>query len=221
MKDTEACVGIFGCVVQATIQNLSFKGNINECKNATYLGSIVGYASRTQIVNCHNTAPISGAGAVGGIASYNGHGAIIACSNSGTVTGNSIGGIVAGAGGSDIIGCINTANVMGSSSAGGIGGSCDGIIACWSAASTITSTDDKGGIAGFANKTKYCYWKAIDGISSAISGTSTGNVENCEAFSGDAPSTAQIKAMNDAWQTADADREYQFNATTGMIEKKP
>ena len=221
MKDTEACVGIFGCVIQATIQNLSFKGNINECKNATYLGSIVGYASRTQIVNCHNTAPISGAGAVGGIASYNGHGAIIACSNSGTVTGNSIGGIVAGAGGSDIIGCINTANVMGSSSAGGIGGSCDGIIACWSAASTITSTDDKGGIAGFANKTKYCYWKAIDGISSAISGTSTGNVENCEAFSGDAPSTAQIKAMNDAWQTADADREYQFNATTGMIEKKP
>lgn len=221
MKDTEACAGIFGCVVQATIRNLSFKGNINECKNATYLGSIVGYASEAQIVNCHNTAPISGAGAVGGIASYNGHGAIIACSNSGTVTGNSVGGIVGGAGGSDIIGCINTANVMGSSDTGGIANQGDKVIACWSAASTITSTDNKGGIAGFANKTKYCYWKAIDGISSAIGGAAAENAENCETFSGDTPSADQIKAMNDAWQAADANREYQFNATTGMIEKKP
>ena len=222
MKDTEACAGIFGCVVQATIRNLSFKGNINECKNAAFLGSIIGYAESAQIVNCHNTALLIGAESVGGIASCNGHGAIIACSNSGTVTGNSVGGIVDS--GSDIIGCINTANVMGSSYTGGIADRGDKVIACWSAASTITSTDDKankGGIAAIANKTKYCYWKAIDGISSAIGGAAAGNAENSETFSSDAPSTDQIKAMNDAWQAADATREYQFNATTGMIEKKP
>ena len=173
-------------------------------------------------MNCHNSAPLIGAESVGGIASCNGHGAIIACSNSGTVTGNSVGGIVDS--GYDIIGCINTANVMGNSYTGGIGGDCNGIIACWSAASTITSTDDKankGGIAAIANKTKYCYWKAIDGISSALGSGAAGNAENCETFSGDTPSTDQIKAMNDAWQAADANREYQFNATTGMIEKKP
>ena len=224
MKDTEACAGIFGCVVQATIRNLSFKGNINECKNAAYLGSIIGYAESAQIVNCHNTAPLIGAGSVGGIASSNGHGTIIACSNSGAVTGNRTGGIVDSASGSDIIGCFNTANVMSDSFIGGIADRSDKVIACWSAASTITSTDNKankGGIAAIANKTKYCYWKAIDGISSAIGGAAAGNAENCETFSGDTPSTDQIKAMNDAWQAADANREYQFNATTGMIEKKP
>ena len=34
------------------------------------------------------------------------------------------------------------------------------------------------------------------------------------------PAPHQIKAMNDAWQAADTTREYQFNATTGMIEQK-
>ena len=228
MEATKIFVGIFGSAMGATIQNLSFKGNINECE-APSLGSIIGYAIETQIVNCHNTAALINAGqSVGGIAGRNMRGTIIACSNSGAVTNinkYNAGGIV-GNGPNIIIGCFNTASIVGNwQVGGGIVGTCKEITACWSAANTITSTDDqanKGGIVASPEKAKYCYWKAIDGISSAIGdAAAAGNAENCEAFSGDTPSTDQIKAMNDAWQAADANREYQFNATTGMIEKKP
>ena len=227
MEATKIFVGIFGSAMGATIQNLSFKGNINECE-APSLGSIIGYAIETQIVNCHNTAALINAGqSVGGIAGRNVRGTIIACSNSGAVTNinkYNAGGIV-GNGPNIIIGCFNTASIVGNwQVGGGIVGTCKEITACWSAANTITSTDDqanKGGIVASPEKAKYCYWKAIDGISSAIGDAAAGNAENCETFSGDTPSADQIKAMNDAWQAADANREYQFNATTGMIEKKP
>ena len=222
MEATKIFVGIFGFGKGATIQNLSFKGNINECK-APSLGSIIGYVIDTQIVNCHNTAALINKGQyVGGIVGFGG-GTIIACSNSGAITNNETNSFTGGIAGTNdriIIGCFNTASIVGNNQVGGIVGSCREITTCWSAANTITATGDranKGGIAASPQKAKYCYWKAIDGIS----GTSTGNVENCEAFSGDTPSADQIKAMNDAWQAADADREYQFNATTGMIEKKP
>ena len=174
-------------------------------------------------MNCHNTAALINKGQyVGGIVGFGG-GTIIACSNSGAITNNETNSFTGGIAGTNdriIIGCFNTASIVGNNQVGGIVGSCREITTCWSAANTITATGDranKGGIAASPQKAKYCYWKAIDGIS----GTSTGNVENCEAFSGDTPSADQIKAMNDAWQAADADREYQFNATTGMIEKKP
>ena len=225
MDATRIFLGIFGFGIEATIQNLSFKGNINECESGS-LGSIIGYAEDTKIVNCHNTATLINADQyVGGIAGYS-SGTIIACSNSGAITNyNTISNTGGIAGRTNIIiGCFNTASIVGNDQVGGIVGICKEITACWSAANTITSTDDKankGGIVGSPEKAKYCYWKAIDGISSAIGGTSTGNAENCEAFSGDTPSADQIKAMNDAWQVADANREYQFNATTGMIEKKP
>ena len=182
----------------------------------------MGYAQDTKIVNCHNTAAQTGVNNVGGIIGGNVSGTIIACSNSGLITGKSVGGIAGYANRSNIIGCFNTANAMGIDSfAGAIAGICNKVTACWSAASAITSTDSrKGGIVGwvFSDKAEYCYWKTTAGISSAAG---SGNSENCAAFSGDAPSAVQIKAMNDAWQAADATREYQFNATTGMIEKKP
>ena len=225
MEATKIYVGIFGFGMGATIQNLSFKGNINECK-APSLGSIIGYAVDTKIVNCHNTAALINAGQnAGGIAGLC-SGTIIACSNSGAVTNKYITGGIVAHGPNIIIGCFNTASIVSNwQVVGGIVGMCKEITACWSAANTITSTDDqanKGGIATSPEKAKYCYWKAIDGISSAIGdAAAAGNAENCEAFSGDTPSTDQIKAMNDAWQAADANREYQFNATTGMIEKKP
>ena len=224
IKDTEQYAGIFGYGNEATIQNLSFKGSISEHRvNKSRLGSIIGQAQKCRIVNCHNTAALTGSGSVGGIAGYGTETTIIACSNSGVITGDAAGGIVSSSSGNSnlIIGCFNTADIRGVSSVtGGIAG-IGSITACWSAASTITSTDSrKGGITGWAypNNTEYCYWKTIAEINKAVG---MGNSENCETFSGDTPSTDQIKAMNDAWQAADANREYQFNATTGMIEKKP
>ena len=224
IKDTELYAGIFGDGRGVTIQNLSFKGSISEHKNADgRFGSIIGQAAQSRIVNCHNTAALTG-NYVGGIVGCSLNGTtIIACSNSGAITGSQAVGGITGGEAVDIIGCFNTANIIGTgtnTAAGGITG-IGSVTACWSTSNTITSTSSrKGGIVGWAypKKVEYCYWKTIAGINQAVG---MGTAENCEAFSGDAPSTAQIKAMNDAWQAADANREYQFNATTGMIEKKP
>lgn len=222
IKDTEQYAGIFGYGNGATIQNLSFKGSISEyTANEGRLGSIIGQASqKSRIVNCHNTAALVGY-YVGGITGASSGSTITACSNSGTISGKGVGGIIGDGNGSSTIGCLNTADIKGlDASTGGIVG-VGSVTACWSTANTITSTDSrKGGIVGWAypNKAEYCYWKTTAGISKAAG---MGNSENCAAFSGDTPSTDQIKAMNDAWQAADANREYQFNATTGMIEKKP
>ena len=222
IKDTEQYAGIFGNGRGITIQNLSFKGSISEHKNADgRLGSIIGQATQSRIVNCHNTASLVGY-YVGGIVGCGiDETTIIACSNSGVITGSQAAGGITGGEGVNIIGCFNAANIIGTKTvAGGIAG-VGSITACWSAANTITSTESrKGGITGWAypNKTEYCYWKTIAGINKVVG---VGNSENCAAFGGDTPSTDQIKAMNDAWQAADTTREYQFNATTGMIEKKP
>ncbi len=221
IKDTERNAGIFGAGRGVTIQNLSFKGSISEHKNADgRLGSIIGQATQSRIVNCHNTASLVGY-YVGGITGASSGSTITACSNSGTISGKGVGGIISDGNGSSTIGCLNTADIKGlDASAGGIIG-VGSVTACWSTANTITSTSNrKGGIVGWAypDKTEYCYWKTIAGINKAAG---SGTAENCAAFSGDTPSEVQIKAMNDAWQAADATREYQFNATTGMIEKKP
>ena len=225
IKDTQEYAGIFGFGINATIQNLSFKGSISEHKNTNgNLGAIVGYATDTQIVNCHNTAALNGANNVGGITGGNVDGAIIACSNSGALTGLFTGGIIGYSSRSKTIGCFNIANATTSNSAGGIVGygttnSATITTACWSI-STISGTGNyKGGIIGQNNgKLEYCYWKTTAGISKAAG---RGTAENCATFSDDTPNADQIKAMNDAWQADDANREYQFNATTGMIEKKP
>ncbi len=225
IKDTEQYAGIFGYGSGVTIQNLSFKGSIiSEYKNSSgRFGSIIGQTQQGKIINCHNTAALTGTATTGGIVGYSTRGTIIiACSNSGVITGSEVIGGITGDGEADITGCFNTANIIGvnNPSAGGIAGLCGKAIACWSAAGTISTNNDKGGIVGWIdpNKAEYCYWKTVVGISSAVG---RGKSENCAAFSSNTPSAVQIKAMNDAWQAADATREYQFNATTGMIEKKP
>ena len=223
LTTTQQFAGIFGYGNGVTIQNLSFKGSIENDHASGRFGSIIGQMQEGKIMNCHNTAALTGS-TVGGVVGYSTSGAtIIACSNSGVITGNSAIGGITGDGGADIIGCFNTANIIGltNPASGGIAGLCGKAIACWSAAGTINSTNSRtGGIVGWvtSNKAEYCYWKTTAGISKAAG---SGTAENCAEFSGDTPNADQIKAMNDAWQAADANREYQFNATTGMIEEKP
>ena len=221
ISETETYAGLFGYAMgDVTIKNLSFKGNIiSESKNTTTrLGNIIGQIDEGKIINCHNTGALNGSGPTGGIAGLS-NGTIIACSNSGAITGNDSTGGIVGDGEANMIGCFNSGNIITTSSTGGIAGLCGKAIACWSTASIITSTSSrKGGIVGWVdpNKAEYCYWKTVAGISNAAG---MGTAENCAAFSGNTPSTAQIRAMNDAWQAADANRDYEFNSTTGMIEE--
>lgn len=210
--------GLFGIGNDATIQNLRFEGSISEHQYlGGVLGSIIGTAlgSNSKIVNCHNTAILKGNN-VGGIAG-SAYGTITACSNKGAITASlCTGGITGNSSSANVIGCYNTGDIT--SRQGIIFGSITGMsmstTACWNA-----SIISKGGlgITGrvFNGGVQYCYWKKVDGISYATQGTSS----NCDIFNEKTPTSDQISSMNTAWQTADANREYQFNATTGEIEK--
>lgn len=96
--DTAKNAGLFGKVTDATIANVYLQtGLIVGRQN---LGSIVGYANNTQVINCYNTARINGldfaAENVGGIVGYaiNG-GKIEGCYNLGIVGGAAyIGGVL-------------------------------------------------------------------------------------------------------------------------------
>lgn len=223
--------GIFGCTNNAEIKNVRFEGTMDTSKATSlqFLGGIAGNIDYTTITNCSNTADLSSDGKMGGIVGTSQESKVMVCVNSGTITSTSIkienlaGGIVGGGNGS-IIGCINKGLNISS-----INGATGGItsrgtpIACWSIATTITTTNFyKGAIVGkvllsAGGVAKSCYWKEISGVLGYAEGSAT----DLEHFgSADKPTAEQIADMNKAWAEADANREYQFNATTGEIEKK-
>lgn len=226
--------GIFGQISgESEIRNLNFAG-IHDTSAATslyYEGGIVGYIdTNSSVINCSNTASLdSSAGNLGGIAGWV-NGSAIACLNTGNINSTDTGGSNPGVGGisglgyigSKVWGCINKGMSITSVSRdiGGISGVGDPV-ACWSNATTISSSGEntrKGGILGgrYDGTANTCYWREISGIG----GSGYATITNGASFAGDKPTTEQIKAMNDAWQAAQPNREYQLNATTGEIEKK-
>ena len=222
--------GIFGYGYGAEIKNLHFAGSIDLTASTSVsdCAAIIGDIRIGTISHCSNTADITSAGYAAGIASSVTNSKIIACTNSGsmTATGSSrkSGGIAAVVyPGNTIIGNINKGNnFTAPDNAGGIAGYADGTtIACWSLATSVTGANSStaGSIAGMIIGTVTdCYWKEVADLKGAGYGTITNTKNN--TFTGDKPSTEQIAAMNAAWQTADPNREYQFNATTGEIEQK-
>lgn len=226
--------GIFGHISgESEIRNLNFTG-IHDTSAATslfYEGGIVGYIdTNSSVINCSNAANLnSSAENLGGIAGWI-NGSAIACINTGNINSMGTGGSNPGIGGingigyigSKVWGCINKAMSITSISRriGGISGAGDPV-ACWSNATTISSSEEntrKGGILGgrYDGTANTCYWREISGIE----GSGYATITNGASFTGDKPTIEQIKAMNDAWQVAQPNREYQLNATTGEIEKK-
>lgn len=143
-----AYTGLFG-VSSGTIKNLSIADSTISGGND--VGAIVGMANGgSQIINCHNAAPVSGNVRVGGIAGGF-MGTLQNCSNSGAVTGA-------------------TGNI------GGIVGFQQGIIAnCFNTGTVRSTTNDSmasvqiGGISGnlFSGTTSYCYNSGIISVSSS------------------------------------------------------
>ena len=171
--------GLFGFVgATGTVKNL----NIIESEilgGKGYTASVVAYNLGT-IINCHNSATVTGAANIGGIVGYNNNNPVENCHNSGTVTGISDVGGIAGTNLGTIKNSYNTATVTGTGSGvGGIAGTIRGgyatIEKCYNSG-IITGAECVGGIVGsnaFAD---------INAVLPGGSGTITGRfalIEKC------------------------------------------
>lgn len=228
--------GIFGFVDGGEIKNLNFGGtmDISAMSQANqFVGVIVGTISSGTIINCSNTANLTNTSVIlyiGGIAGSTSGSKVIACVNQGNIEGKDggVGGIAgSGEGAITIVGCINKGNKIATTdgTTGGIVG-IGNPISCWSTATSVSGSSTSGrygAIVGLIfGKSNSCYWKAISNVSGyGELFTSSDAATDYASFTGDAPSAEQITKMNTAWTTADADRKYQFNATTGKIEAIP
>lgn len=214
--------GIFGYSSGAEIKKLHFAGSmdVSAATNLRDFASITASGSgATSIIHCSNTANLSSSkGSVGGITGGGG-GFVIACFNTGNITSVEIAGGITTTG-STQIGCVNFGNISTTNThAGGIAPT-SLCIACWSNVNIVTASSYPGAIVGSARGaaagTKNCYWKEVSGLD----GAGLGTIADGASFTGDHPTADQIAAMNAAWVEAQpTGREYQFNATTGEIEK--
>ena len=229
--------GLFGVTRGAEIKNIRFEGSI-DVSAATNLGNnvaaIVGSMNGGMVLHCSNTANISSNATTGGIVSSvsGGNGKIIACINTGNIsnvgTSKSVAGIACTSYRGYVIGCINKGNIVGKNGKTGGIVAYGTAVACWSTANSITSANsEKGCIIGkveseIGDTAHDCYWKLITGLNALNKAAGAGTITNSASFTGDKPDAAQIAAMNAAWAAAQpTGREYQFNATTGEIEKLP
>ncbi len=173
-------VGLFGYVDSATVKNIGLE---NGCVTATssfysYVGSIAGYASNSNLTNCYNTGIVTSSSSgiyafAGGIAGLVYDGSLTNCYNTGSITATSsststsscayAGGIAADVFFAEMTNCYNTGSVTAtfssssSARAGGIVGEVSNssiITNCYNTGSvTLTSSKsggDAGGIAGSA-----------------------------------------------------------------------
>lgn len=158
---TENDLGLFGCIMFATIQNICME-NV-DIKGNDSVGGIVGTAWNSIITNCYLTGSVSGTKYVGGVSGF----------NSSTITN-----------------CYSTGSVSGNIWIGGIAGSnlnANTITNCYSK-SSISGTEETGGIAGrnsLKSKVFNCYSSGnVSGrmlIGGVVGNNSSGNINNCYA----------------------------------------
>ena len=176
-------VGLFGATENATIKNVIVKGTVNGTGNA--VGGIVGYAgNNTVILNCINTADITGFKYVGGIV-----GDTVADESKTVLIENCInyGGITA---------------LTGGENAGGIAGHmahCGTLINCFTSGA-VSNEGNSGIIVGWANRNfsiENSYYQTLDANSSLVAVKH----DNGKTYSATAVSTADnadmITAMNE------------------------
>ena len=113
---SDAYVGLFGCLEDATVRNLTVDGYV---QGSNVVGGIAGYASKAAIENCSNHCSVFGGSdsMIGGIAGLNFYGAkIIDCYNVGTIRNSNVfepcGGIVWGNAGT-VSNCYNVGTISG------------------------------------------------------------------------------------------------------------
>lgn len=157
---------IAGSAYSATIENCSVEGG--SILGDSYAGGLIAESSGSNIINCYNTANISGSSNIGGVVGYAfDNTSFLGCHNAGTVSGGStVGGIVGHLGTSNsnsttIISCYNTGAVSGKSYIGGVIGSADDsfITTCYNTGAISGSSNFIGGVIGSDNSSAItaCY----------------------------------------------------------------
>ncbi|MBR2705437.1 MAG: hypothetical protein IKE91_08205, partial [Clostridia bacterium] len=181
--------GLFGRLDGAKVRDLGLTGEI--AGNSKYAGGIAGeILNGAVIMNCYNTAKISGKIYVGGIAGDSKDSIIKYTNNSGTIEGvNNVGGIVGRLSNSKAEYSYNTGNINGNDAVGGIAGYVEnesliidtyntgkakakkyaGGIAGYTSAGDILNSYNVGSVKATDNSGSYGYAGAIIGYKTNIS----------------------------------------------------
>lgn len=157
-------IGTFGLVVDGKIQDLESKGTISK-SSIIGVGGIVGaikgtQTNKAQIINCTNSAVISGSDKTGGIAGYCFNVSVKSCQNLETVSGKTVVGGIMGqyTKGGEVLNCSNFKKIKGTSCyVGGIVGWMENISSTMKVSSCynkgkIEGTTCAGGIVGFMSE---------------------------------------------------------------------
>ncbi|HML75409.1 MAG TPA: GLUG motif-containing protein [Anaerohalosphaeraceae bacterium] len=171
-------VGLFGCTVGATIQNLGVE-NI-DIGGRCSVGGLVGYNHSGNILSCYSTGSVNGSLSlfdcyVGGLVGENYRGQVKTCYSSCNVTGyDTVGGLVGDNFESTITSCFAAGTVVGNCNNGGlVGSNFFSMIASSYATGTVDgSLYDVGGLAG------------SNSDSAIISSYATGSVRGSENVGG-------------------------------------
>lgn len=206
LRTNTSYAGLFGYIEESSIDSLTIQGkayinapngtitNDNKIIGSSYVGGLVGFAKKSNILQCHVAAIVYNSGSyTGGICGKAVATTIKECDFCGKVISNTdyAGGICGnatgeGATGTKIISCTNAASVSGSNYIGGIAGLCDNnseIKFCNNGGNISATTENAGGICGTLNASSVTYCIATGGVNQGepVVGSTEGDVtiSNC------------------------------------------
>ncbi|MFR9619657.1 MAG: GLUG motif-containing protein [Rikenellaceae bacterium] len=231
---SEDSQGIFATIDGATIQNVTISGYT--IKGASYVGSVVGYATNSTITNCHSevTSIYGGDNYIGGVVGAIDNSTISNCSNSSTINGacsslESIGGVVGFVRGSTASGCYNSGTIYNTGNCGGVVGrselSASTISDCYNSGTVSSSLNYAGGIIGsintVASTVSYCYNVGtlssksgdIAGYAAGVSSSDNCIINNCYYTSSSTGSSVYCTETNVEHMTTIQMQEESFVTT--------
>lgn len=198
-------VGLFGCMSgeEAYVIKLGLEGT--RVSGAKYVGGMVGYCSRGNILECYSTGSVSGNEYIGGLIGSNSAYDIVSCHSSGLVEGNrSVGGLV----GitqyqTTIVSCYSNCKVMGKEHVGGLVGISNGSVhaSFWDSERSTSTTHATGtGLVTAKMQQPGTYlnvrWDSVGEVSNGTSDVwliPEGDYPSLAAFSVDPPFQLQGK----------------------------
>lgn len=168
-NENQSCVGLFGKIYNATIQNVGVTNSY--IKGSDYVGGVCGYNENGTITNCYNTGAVTGTvNYAGGVCGFNDGGTVSKCYNEGAVNGDYH---------------VGEGAVNGYYHVGGVCGDNYGTVSNCYNKGAVNCSYVVGGVCGFNEGTvSNCYnTGAVDGTGTSyvggVCGNNYGTVSNC------------------------------------------
>ena len=206
--------GLFGCVENGTIKNLTLSNVDIQGKGYENVGGVAGYNYQGKILGCTVSGIVEGEyKAYGGIAGFSKNGFIIGCASSCSVTGDRyVGGVVGQSTNDSIVACYNKGSIcVITYVAGGVvgGGTSFELYGCYSSGG-ISAPDDAtfiGGIVGdyvSGGGNKALYYSNYEG----------------DGCGNKTATTTKVDVVTTSWQEATSamnDAIIEWNASNGKL----